>query len=227
MKHIAFDKCSVAWFRLAECVSRGEQERAFGVYRLLSHSLDDQALVQQLAGDLHLAFGEDQVALDKFERALNLYRDSGRVQAAVAIYEHMMTIDPAIHVHRAYLANIYEQMSADQKDRTTGHTSFEHALLAGEWDQAAQFAAQAGPAAGSMYEQLVQKQLEKGVSEKDVRESVCHAIDIFVAEGNDTRMQVFLTKLKKVSLAAHKQATEYLRGQEKDESGEEHTEEKV
>ena len=39
---------SVAWFKLAEFVTRKEKERAFGVYRLLSHSIADRAFAAQL-----------------------------------------------------------------------------------------------------------------------------------------------------------------------------------
>jgi hypothetical protein len=37
MKQTQVDKHTIAWFKIAECVSRGEKERALGVYRLLSH----------------------------------------------------------------------------------------------------------------------------------------------------------------------------------------------
>ena len=50
------DKYTIAWFKLAECVAKGEKEKAFGVYRLLMHSLEDQAYAYQLEGDLLDAF---------------------------------------------------------------------------------------------------------------------------------------------------------------------------
>ena len=56
MKHLPSDKYNVAWFKLAECVARGEKEKALGVYRLLVHSLDEPAFIRQLEGDLLLAF---------------------------------------------------------------------------------------------------------------------------------------------------------------------------
>ena len=73
MKQAVSNKYNIAWFKLADCVSRGEKERAFGVYRLLSHSLDDQALARQLEGDLLLAF-QDDGAVDKYREAVNLYK---------------------------------------------------------------------------------------------------------------------------------------------------------
>ena len=56
MKQIPSDKYNVAWFTLAECVSRGEKVRAMSLYRLLVHSIKDGAFACQLKGDLLLAF---------------------------------------------------------------------------------------------------------------------------------------------------------------------------
>ena len=60
MRHVPSDKYNIAWFRLAECVSRGEKERALGVYRLLAHSFGDEAFAHQLMGDLLLSFDDAQ-----------------------------------------------------------------------------------------------------------------------------------------------------------------------
>jgi len=93
MKHVSSDKYSVAWFKLAECVARGEQERAFGVYRLLSHSFEDKAFAHQLAGDLYLAFDNPELAIDKYEQAAQLYKKDGRLSEATAVYDHLATIN--------------------------------------------------------------------------------------------------------------------------------------
>jgi len=95
MKPTSSDKYSVAWFKLAECVTRGEQERAFGVYRLLAHSFEDKAFALQLAGDLYLAFSDSASAVAKYEMAAQLYQESGRTGEAAAVYEHLYTISPA------------------------------------------------------------------------------------------------------------------------------------
>ena len=36
MKAISCEKQSIAWFKLAECVERGEKERALNLFRLLT-----------------------------------------------------------------------------------------------------------------------------------------------------------------------------------------------
>jgi len=87
-------KRNVAWFTLAECVSRGEKERALGVYRLLSHSLEDLAVTAQLEGDLLWAFN-DSAALGKYFIAATRYQHDGRYREAFAVLEHSRALDPA------------------------------------------------------------------------------------------------------------------------------------
>lgn len=88
------EQYTVAWFTLAECVSRGERERAFGVYRLLSHSLDDRAVATQLKGDLCYAFKMPLQAIECYQSAVCLYKQSGRLLEAASVCEHIRTIDP-------------------------------------------------------------------------------------------------------------------------------------
>lgn len=88
MRYIPTDKYTVAWFKLAECVAKGEKEKAFGVYRLLMHSLEDKAYAQQLEGDLLGAF-QDERALEKYEHAAQLYMANNRWKEAIALYEEL------------------------------------------------------------------------------------------------------------------------------------------
>ena len=64
---------SVAWFSLSECIARGEREKALGVFRLLSHSLTDKALVHQLKGDIYLSFHDDAQAMQEYLAAAEQY----------------------------------------------------------------------------------------------------------------------------------------------------------
>ena len=83
----------MAWFKLAECVAKGEKEKAFGVYRLLMHSLDDKAYAHQLEGDLLGAF-QDERALEKYEHAARLYVENNRWKEAIALYEELAIMNP-------------------------------------------------------------------------------------------------------------------------------------
>lgn len=103
MKSVLVEKKTIAWFTLAECVSRGERERAFGVYRLLSHSLDDRALALQLEGDLFCAFNMPIEAVEKYDKAMRVYKQAGKLLEAAAVSEHMRLLQPdnAAHVQQA------------------------------------------------------------------------------------------------------------------------------
>ncbi|MDZ4151079.1 hypothetical protein, partial [Methylicorpusculum sp.] len=83
----------MAWFALAECISRGEKERALGVYRLLSHSFDDCALKVQLEADILWSF-RDGGALKKYEQAAELFTKERRLLEAAAVFEHVITLAP-------------------------------------------------------------------------------------------------------------------------------------
>src|SRR5271157_2908011 len=81
---------SLAWFKLADLIARGEREKALSVFRLLAHSLPDKAYVLQLEGDIlwHL---DDKNADEKYKQAAYLYQKEKRWVDAIALYEHLLT----------------------------------------------------------------------------------------------------------------------------------------
>jgi len=109
MMQVPSDKYNVAWFKLAECVARGEKERALGVYRLLSHSIEDQAFAVQLEGDILLAFN-DKAAVDKYVQAAKKYIEENRLLQAAAVYEHAHAIEPNIVRYTKKLIELYTQL---------------------------------------------------------------------------------------------------------------------
>jgi tetratricopeptide (TPR) repeat protein len=92
MKSALQEKYSIAWFKLAECISRREKERALGVYRLLSHSFENQALGCQLEADILLACNDSSNAIKMYERAAQFYYEQHEPVQAAAIYDHLFTI---------------------------------------------------------------------------------------------------------------------------------------
>jgi len=92
MKQTQFDKHTIAWFKIAECVSRGEKERALGVYRLLSHSFNYNAVARQLEADIYLSFEEYDAAIALYRIAMEMYQKSERYLEAVAVCEHLITM---------------------------------------------------------------------------------------------------------------------------------------
>jgi hypothetical protein len=84
-------KSSIAWFKLAEFTNRREKERALLFYRLLVHSINDEAVACQLEGDLYAAFN-DQRALDCYRRAARMYTQTNKAEHAETLYELIKTL---------------------------------------------------------------------------------------------------------------------------------------
>ncbi len=108
------DKVNVAWFKLAEFVGRKEKERALGVYRLLSHSLPDDAFAAQLEGDLLMAF-YDEKAVDAYQRAARLYEKNGQFDHAALLYEQMLMLKPENREFLVQALRLYELIKNDVK----------------------------------------------------------------------------------------------------------------
>lgn len=114
MKHVLSEKSSLAWFKLAEFVTRGEKERALSIYRLLAHSIKSPALAAQLEGDLLQAF-EDERALEAYRRAALLYlRENDSVQA-VLLYEQISTLTPHSDDILQILLEWYQRLDDQQR----------------------------------------------------------------------------------------------------------------
>jgi hypothetical protein len=136
MKQVISEKYSVAWFKIAECVIRGEKERAFGVYRLLAHSLDDDACAQQLAGDIFLSFDDVHAAIQKYTNAAQRYEETQRLLQAAAVYEHLALLDEQPLLHHKKLMELYKALSLPNKVNAHAHTIFEYTIKNSLWDDA-------------------------------------------------------------------------------------------
>ncbi|HVW98874.1 MAG TPA: hypothetical protein VHA52_00305 [Candidatus Babeliaceae bacterium] len=108
------DKYTLAWFKLADLVSRKEKEKAIGMYRLLAHSLNNEAMVAQLEGDLLLAF-HDTKSLASYERAALSYERQGKLTEAAAVYEHLCTLQPECMHYVTILIKLYEKLAYESK----------------------------------------------------------------------------------------------------------------
>jgi tetratricopeptide (TPR) repeat protein len=108
------EKFNVAWFKLAEFVGRKEKERALSVYRLLSHSLPDDAFAAQLEGDLLMAF-LDEKAVDAYQKAARLYEKNGQCDHAAFLYEQMLVLKPENKEFLVQALRLYELIDNDVK----------------------------------------------------------------------------------------------------------------
>lgn len=136
MKYVPQDKYNVAWFTLAECIARGERVRALGVYRLLSHSINNTALAKQLEGDILLAFQDKGAALVKYEEAAALYQKDGKYLEAVAIYEHMRDIDSSKFEYLGKIVELYTILRIESKVAVNLKLLFEEYLRKHKFDDA-------------------------------------------------------------------------------------------
>jgi hypothetical protein len=105
---------SLAWFKLAEFVSRGEKERALGIYRLLSHSLDDKGIALQLEADLLNSF-DDPKAFERYEDAARIFAQSGDAFKAAFIYERLLEEQPWSKRYLIALIGLYEELEDHSK----------------------------------------------------------------------------------------------------------------
>ncbi len=96
MKQCVGEK-SVAWFRLAECINRGEKERALNLYRLLTHSFHDPAFIKKLEADIIATF-DKELAVKEYMHAAHVYCKRGDAKEAVLIYQ--LLVDLFLQTHK-------------------------------------------------------------------------------------------------------------------------------
>jgi len=105
---------SVAWFKLAELISRGEKEKALSLYRLLAHSFEERAYILQLEGDILWAF-EDGEAIERYKQAAFLYQKEHKITSAIAVYEHLLTLQPKSSEFLSQILLLYAQLDWSDK----------------------------------------------------------------------------------------------------------------
>lgn len=105
---------SLAWFKLADLISRGEREKALSVFRLLSHSLSDRAYALQLEGDI-LWYLDDKNCFDKYKQAAFLYQKEKRWIDAIAIYENLLIQHPGSYDILTTLIEFYTMLDWPEK----------------------------------------------------------------------------------------------------------------
>jgi hypothetical protein len=108
MKQSQSNKYSVAWFKIADFVTRGQKERALGLHRLLAHSIGDNALNLQLEGDILLSCNDNR-ALEKYQAAALYYQKEERLCQALAIYEHILLLRPGCSQTILFLIALYNR----------------------------------------------------------------------------------------------------------------------
>lgn len=215
MKQNASDKYSVAWFKLADCIARGEKERALGVYRLLSHSLDDSALAQQLYGDILLSFNDISAAQGRYIQAAEKYEQEGRLVQAAAIYEHLTTLQSDNIAYKEKLIELYQRLNIASKVREYATELIAYLLSNNNWQKSIEIArnydtAGDGAFAALMHEQLVFTLLTiNDVLPETVMGEIKKVIDAWSSENNEDALDEFMQKLKVADELLYEKAEKY------------------
>lgn len=136
MKQENVQKQNVAWFKIAQCIESGQKERALGMYRLLSHSIPDQAYAQQLEGDIFMSFDDIATAADLYHNAAQLYKKDGRLFEAALVYDHLATLQPIVYPHITHAIQLYQLLNQYSKVQQRVQLLVTRLAEAKQWQQA-------------------------------------------------------------------------------------------
>lgn len=216
MRYLPSDKYNVAWFKLAECVLRGEKERALGVYRLLSHSFDDTAFASQLEGDILFSFEDQAGALAKYNQAIASYQKTNRLLEAAAVCEHVITLAPATYEYIRLLVDIYKKLKLNTRVITYLQMLFALSLgyediatarsVLEELDEYASVEATVGNRQELIFMYLKQASAEL----EPLYPHIERALNGFLGLDDKDGLQRFLTRLEIESIASFEYAHTYL-----------------
>lgn len=220
MRRLPADKYNIAWFKLAEFVVRKEKERALALYRLLVHSLHDEALAHQLEGDLLLAFS-DPKAVDAYQKAARAYQENNRTIQAAAVYEHIISLKSGCLITLKSLVDAYYHLN--QKPKLY---YFARLLIKGYLQEArivevdsllAELCATSNESLQArLYEEIILAHLElppkkRVLPEHRINEYLEFVLDYALLDQDQTSLPQFLTKLEAVSAEYWTHAQTYLK----------------
>lgn len=105
---------SLAWFKLAEFVGRGEKERALSLFRLLTHSLSDKAFIKKLQAEILASFDDIQASYEYIQSAY-LYSHDGQTIEAVSIYQHLFLENPESVEYIEKIISLFKELDNQKK----------------------------------------------------------------------------------------------------------------
>jgi len=215
MKQTQFDKHTIAWFKIADCVSRGEKERALGVYRLLSHSFNDNAIARQLEADIYCSFGEIEQAASLYRQAMELYHKSQRFLEAAAVGEHLITVHSDDMELRRTMVQLYTSLCMVPKVRAHVHVLVELLAQKQQWYEVknvivdcSTIADRAGRA--GIYSDIIVTVLGAGCPGDVIIQCIEQALDDLSHIDNEKCLQGFLSSLQAHSDQLYEHAVAYL-----------------
>jgi tetratricopeptide (TPR) repeat protein len=215
MGYLPADKYNVAWFKLAECIARGEKERALGVYRLLSHSIDNQAFSRQLEGDILLSCNDKIAAYARYASAAKLYQDSGNIREAAAVCEHMVTLEPRDVTCMLMLIELYAALSMKAKVFSCAQRLLHFDLGADDLIKVAQVIGELDAVldvfqAEQVFQQLIRILARRGWPLHEAASYLNKTVDLLMQSSSAQALQQFIFELQDVDVAWSNYVREYL-----------------
>lgn len=218
MRQLPADKYNVAWFKLAEFIVRGERERALGLYRLLAHSFNDQALGLKLEGDILLSFKDDKSAAEKYLLAANLYANEGRFQESIALYQTIFTLN-GIDIDHTFVISFLELY-----ERTENYSALQELLdqianndlLKGGYRFLLDFLKKYDYNQKVSLEKIYQKIFfvlicNSNDEDFDLKDELFEKILLLLLEDNNLKVQTFMSSLQELNDHYYQRACIYLR----------------
>jgi hypothetical protein len=213
MKQIPSDKYTLAWFKLAEFVSKGERERALAIYKLLAHSLEDKAFVHQLEGDLLLSFN-DEGAFERYAQAAELYSEQGHAAKTCAVYEHMIALEPTAENRVTALLEIAKKIIQEPRAVEVTQHFLRWLMNKKEFSRVSLILKQLEPltlAFAPTHQELVQAWLKsENPPQESVLEHVKKTIDYYFSVKQPKSLQTFLMTLKMMHALVYQEACCYM-----------------
>lgn len=208
------EKYNIAWFKLAEFVSRGEKERALGIYKLLTLSINDPALIYQLEGDILLAFN-DENAIDKYLKAGQLYLDNLRFIEAVSIYEHLISLKPDSLKFNIQALEIYKQLDLNKKIIITLKNLITVSLTDGNTQQAVIFLNELEQIKTNIdltneYSNIIFSLIKNNESKEIIFCYIEKVLALYL-QNNDNKISIFMNKIEILNSGLHQEIIEYFK----------------
>lgn len=212
MAHLPAEKSNIAWFKLAEFVTRREKERAMGIYRLLVHSLSDEAFAAQLEGDLLLSF-RDEKALECYVKSALLYERYGRAAQAAAVYEQLMVLQPHNGDYALKALMLYHQLGSDIKMLKVGKEAITAYVRQGLYEEALALCGSLQASVvtrAQLYQDLAYQVLSAKNDCVVWFEVITRTIDFLVQADDQALLTRFLTMISSLHEEAYQCAQEHL-----------------
>ncbi len=209
MRHVPYDdKHTIAWFKLAEFVSRGEKERALGIYKLLVLSIDDPAFAFKLEGDILYSF-RDEVAIEKYLKAANIYQKEERFTEAVAVYENLITINPDSQEYLKSLIELYKKLNCIPKVIFNLKRLFLLKIKANEISNSLELLQNLETFSqenfGHLYEQMSFALLQNNQEKQTILKYLQKTVDDYFLTNDKNSLQKFLSKLENTDQKFYKE----------------------